>query len=222
MKISDFKDIFNPMYMEAVEQIIKKRGICRKINSVTCPFSILNSNDSKYCVSNSFDKVRYAKSFKQMVEEEKNRLEEEKVEEFKVGDKVKYINKENVWFGKIGKVISVYVSTCFVNFDDEIVECYKENLEKIEDSKVLGCVRIDINDCIDWEATRKLNEIKEGQKEELYVIWNPKGKNPHYKHTSLEDAEKEAERLAKENPNQEFYVLKAISKAKGTVKVEWE
>ncbi len=58
--------------------------------------------------------------------------------------------------------------------------------------------------------------------QELYVIWNPKGKNPHYKHTSLEDAEKEAERLANANPNQEFYVLKAVKKAKGIVKVEWE
>ncbi len=73
---------------------------------------------------------------------------------------------------------------------------------------------------IDWEATRKLNEVKEEPKQELYVIWNPKCKNPHYKHTSLEDAEKEAERLAKENPNQEFYVLKAFKKVVGTVKIE--
>ena len=75
---------------------------------------------------------------------------------------------------------------------------------------------------IDWEATRKLNEVKEEPKEELYVIWNPKGNNPRKIHNSLKDAEKEAERLAKENPNQEFYVLKALKKAKGTVKVEWE
>lgn len=114
------------------------------------------------------------------------------LEELKVGDKVKYINKENEWFGKIGKVISVYVSTCFVNFDDEIVECYKENLEKVED------------------------------KQKKYIIWNPKGKNPKHIHNDILLAENEAERLAKENPNQEFYILEIVKKAKGTVKVEWE
>ena len=79
-------------------------------------------------------------------------------------------------------------------------------------------------DFIDWQATRKLNEVKEEPKQELYVIWNPKGSNPKYKHTTLEEAEKEAERLANANPNQEFYVLIAVKKAVGktSVKVEWE
>ena len=131
--------------------------------------------------------------------------------ELKVGDKVKYINKENLWFGKIGKVISVYVGTCFINFDDKIVECYKKNLEKIEDKQ---------------EEKQEPFELKEGMKfkakQEKYIVWNPKGNNPKRIHTSIDEAEKEAERLANSNPNQEFYVLKAISKAKGTVKVEWE
>jgi len=80
----------------------------------------------------------------------------------------------------------------------------------------------DYMETINWEETIKLNEVKEENKKEIYVIWNPKGQNPRYKHTSLEDAEKEAERLAKANPNQEFYVLKAVGKVKGSVSIEWE
>lgn len=86
---------------------------------------------------------------------------------------------------------------------------------------------------LDLEKTLEINgiqyvkkepkvEIKEEPKQELYVIWNTANRNPMHKHTTFEDAEKEAERLAIANPNQEFYVLKAINKCKGQVKIEWE
>jgi hypothetical protein len=86
---------------------------------------------------------------------------------------------------------------------------------------------------IDWEATRKLNEYPEENKEfpnkkesepkqEKYIIWNPEGCNPKKIHSSLESAEERAERFAFDNPNQEFYILKAVKKFKGTVKVESE
>lgn len=74
---------------------------------------------------------------------------------------------------------------------------------------------------IDWEATRKLNEVKEEPKKELYVIWNPKGKNPKHIHNSYKAAEQEAMRLARNQANDEFYVLKVVGKAKGTVRVDW-
>ena len=247
MKISDYKEWDNEDYLITANRLIENGGICDGIPCGFCPFYFRESID-KTCrelgyssAKSTFEKdevlANSAKEFKKMVEEEKEKKigvsienkksREEKVEkDFKVGDKVKYINKENVWFGKIGKVISVYVSTCFVNFDDEIVECYKENLEKIEDSKVLGCVRIDINDCIDWEATRKLNKVNEELKEEPntkeYMVFNPKGNASRKIHTSLESAKKEVERLINIQSNQEFYILEIVKKAKGSIKVEWE
>ena len=84
---------------------------------------------------------------------------------------------------------------------------------------------------IDREETFRLNnkipdmraEKAQGEpKQEKHIVWNPKGSNPKVIHESRLNAELEASRLAKENPNQEFYVLKVVSKAKGTVKVEWE
>ena len=86
----------------------------------------------------------------------------------------------------------------------------------------------DYIDKINWEETKKLNEVKEEPKKEFpnkpeqYIVWNPKGYNPKKIHNGIESAEKEVERLANANPNQEFYVLKVVKKAKGSVKVEWE
>lgn len=64
------------------------------------------------------------------------------------------------------------------------------------------------------------NYMIEKPKEEIYLIWTPKGSNPRKRHPSIEEAEKEAERLAKLNPNKEFYVLKAVKKFKGCTTVE--
>ena len=75
---------------------------------------------------------------------------------------------------------------------------------------------------IDWEATRKLNEVKEQPKKEKYIIWNPKGCNPKKIHETLKSAEKEAERLALSQHNEYFYVLEVVKKVRGSVPVSWE
>jgi hypothetical protein len=45
--------------------------------------------------------------------------------------------------------------------------------------------------------------------ESFYVVWNPRGGNPRVRHDYEGQAEQEAERLARENPGQQFYVLRA-------------
>ena len=77
-------------------------------------------------------------------------------------------------------------------------------------------------DEIDWEETRKLNEVKEQPKQEKYIIWNPKGCNPKKIHETLKSAEKEAERLALSQPNEDFYVLEVVKKVRGSVSIVWE
>ena len=45
----------------------------------------------------------------------------------------------------------------------------------------------------------------------FWIVWNPQGYfAPKFKHPSYELAEKEATRLATENPGQKFYVLAPI------------
>ena len=41
----------------------------------------------------------------------------------------------------------------------------------------------------------------------FWLVWNPNGRAPTQKHASADLAEKEAERLARMVPGQEFYVL---------------
>lgn len=43
----------------------------------------------------------------------------------------------------------------------------------------------------------------------FYLVWNPKGQNPKALHSCESSARMEAERLAKLNPSEEFYVLEA-------------
>ena len=45
----------------------------------------------------------------------------------------------------------------------------------------------------------------------FWMVWNPNKQHPRFKHDSLEQAEKEAERLAKENQNQKYIVLEAVN-----------
>lgn len=47
--------------------------------------------------------------------------------------------------------------------------------------------------------------------EEFWVVWNPAGRAPMVRHNNLSGANGEARRLARENPGQHFYVLKALS-----------
>ena len=49
------------------------------------------------------------------------------------------------------------------------------------------------------------------EEHEFWIVWNPRGQNPAYRHGSKESAEDEAERLALTNPRYRFYVMKAES-----------
>ena len=75
---------------------------------------------------------------------------------------------------------------------------------------------------IDWEATKKINEVKEQHKQEKYIIWNPKGCNPKKIHENIKSAEQEAEKLALSQPNEDFYVLEVVKKVRGSVSIVWE
>lgn len=53
----------------------------------------------------------------------------------------------------------------------------------------------------------------------FFLVWNPKGNSPRVKHNFECQAVAEAERLARLNPSDEFYVLKATHHCKAvTVK----
>lgn len=55
----------------------------------------------------------------------------------------------------------------------------------------------------------------------FWVVWNPLGRSPVVRHDSRESATREAERLAKANGSQRFYVLEARSvSVAGGVKTE--
>jgi hypothetical protein len=45
-----------------------------------------------------------------------------------------------------------------------------------------------------------------------FIVFNPAGKAPTYRHTTPDAAEKEAQRLAALHPGQEFFVMGAMSK----------
>lgn len=47
----------------------------------------------------------------------------------------------------------------------------------------------------------------------FWMVWAPAGRAPTYKHHSKESAVMEARRLAKLNPNWDFYVLKTVGGA---------
>lgn len=41
----------------------------------------------------------------------------------------------------------------------------------------------------------------------FWMVWNPDGRQPRFRHDNQQLAVAEAERLARANPGQEFYVL---------------
>lgn len=45
----------------------------------------------------------------------------------------------------------------------------------------------------------------------FYLVWNPGRALPKKRHATLESAQKEAERLAKKQPNESFYVLQTVT-----------
>ena len=46
--------------------------------------------------------------------------------------------------------------------------------------------------------------------ERFWFVWNPQGRSPTSPHVDRASADKEAQRLALENPDQAFIVLKAV------------
>lgn len=51
-------------------------------------------------------------------------------------------------------------------------------------------------------------------KSSFFVVWNPAGRNPSYRHGSYSAAEREAKRLASMNVGEEFFVLCAVSRSR--------
>lgn len=45
----------------------------------------------------------------------------------------------------------------------------------------------------------------------FWLVWNPDGHAPTVQHGSAEAAQREAERLARTNPGQRFYVLEPVA-----------
>jgi hypothetical protein len=48
----------------------------------------------------------------------------------------------------------------------------------------------------------------------FYLVWNPEGHSPTFKHNTQQDAEREAQRLARICPEQTFFVLEPVSAAR--------
>ena len=46
----------------------------------------------------------------------------------------------------------------------------------------------------------------------FWLVWNPQGHSPHYRHLTEESARTEAARLARCSPTDHFYVLEAKSR----------
>ena len=44
----------------------------------------------------------------------------------------------------------------------------------------------------------------------FFVVWNPNGGNPTYRHATAELARAEAERLCRAHPGETFFVLEAL------------
>lgn len=47
--------------------------------------------------------------------------------------------------------------------------------------------------------------------QKFYLVWDEQGSRPTYKHQSLDAAEREATRLAKQNHGHKFHVLESVS-----------
>ncbi len=47
----------------------------------------------------------------------------------------------------------------------------------------------------------------------FYLVWNPAGRNPQYRHVTHAAAAKESVRLANANPGETFYVVEALQSA---------
>ncbi|MAF43456.1 MAG: hypothetical protein CMI54_04705 [Parcubacteria group bacterium] len=50
------------------------------------------------------------------------------------------------------------------------------------------------------------------QRPPIFLVWNPHTSQVVYRHETVEDAEKEADRLARENPGIKFHVLMSLGR----------
>lgn len=71
-------------------------------------------------------------------------------------------------------------------------------------------------------STEKTSKEPENKEKLFYMIWNPLKGVPAVKHDELKDADEELIRLCKENPEQDFYLMRAISRHTGHVEVEYK
>lgn len=55
----------------------------------------------------------------------------------------------------------------------------------------------------------------------FYVVWNPAHGLPRCQHSTLAEARREAERLARLNPDHEFHVLASVGTARAMT-VAWD
>ena len=174
MRKEDFKDISNPVFLESVNKIIEQKGLCDGINcdfkEGICPFHYTNSKNDDNCSENqykSYDKeslLNSAIEFKKMLENENKSFEEiqEKTKETIKSNDEKlntFELKEGMKFKYLGDNKVYIVST----IDGNQVWNTKGSWD---------CMEI-----INWEETRKLNDIKQQQKQSKYIIWNPKCSN---------------------------------------------
>lgn len=54
----------------------------------------------------------------------------------------------------------------------------------------------------------------------FYIVWNLPGGHPKKQHATFQEAWDEAKRLAAKHPDQEFHVMKALTRAKATGEVQ--
>ena len=47
--------------------------------------------------------------------------------------------------------------------------------------------------------------------ERFWLVWNPNGRSPTFRHHSRQSATTEAERLANQNPGLNFFILEAVA-----------
>lgn len=55
----------------------------------------------------------------------------------------------------------------------------------------------------------------------FWMVWNPNGRQPTYKHPTKESAIAEAGRLARMNPNERFYVLLSLGHMRVCDPCQW-
>ncbi len=155
-----------------------------------------------------------------------------KIEDFKDWDKPEYI-KNAKYIIKTGGCFRIRCDSCQFRQENNVknkfcYDVYCDDVDITNSPKLVESAK-EFKKMVEEEKEKQIgvsihknNLEKVEDKQKKYIIWNPKGQNPRHIHNSRKEAEKEAERLANANPNQEFYVLKVLKKAKGTVKVEWE